>query len=307
MKQYQSRFIVRRMCFQFNAAVGSAIGRYKLAPLLAFWASLSFLAALDIPDASATELRSLGYVPVSGAEFASFPKAKHYRAYLPESVDLSSHFPTPGDQGELNACTAWAAGYASRSYYAQTVEGRKRNSRKDIPSPSYIYHSIRDPRNCESGSLLPDALRLLETGSLSLADYPYNATCASPDKKQAGAATDFRIDSWLAVDPKFIDDIKGEVARGQPVMFGIMVDENFQHVQGTKVYSGQDRRLGGHAMTVVGYDDRKQALKVINSWGTGWGDGGSAAAGPWQGRKSSRSAASASVICRIERRASSRL
>ena len=37
---------------------------------------------------------------------------------------------------------------------------------------------------------------------------------------------------------------------------------------------GKWRRTGGHAMTVVGYDDRKQAIKVINSYGAAWGDGG---------------------------------
>ena len=37
---------------------------------------------------------------------------------------------------------------------------------------------------------------------------------------------------------------------------------------------GKSERNGRHAMTVVGYDDRKQAIKVINSYGTAWGDGG---------------------------------
>ena len=31
---------------------------------------------------------------------------------------------------------------------------------------------------------------------------------------------------------------------------------------------------GGHAMVIVGYDDRKQAFKLINSWSTDWGKKG---------------------------------
>jgi hypothetical protein len=31
---------------------------------------------------------------------------------------------------------------------------------------------------------------------------------------------------------------------------------------------------GGHAMLVVGYDDSKKAFKLLNSWGTNWGDHG---------------------------------
>jgi len=32
--------------------------------------------------------------------------------------------------------------------------------------------------------------------------------------------------------------------------------------------------LGGHAVAIVGYDDSKQAFKIANSWGTGWGVNG---------------------------------
>jgi len=29
--------------------------------------------------------------------------------------------------------------------------------------------------------------------------------------------------------------------------------------------------VGGHAVCIVGYDDRKKLLKFINSWGEDWG------------------------------------
>jgi C1A family cysteine protease len=32
--------------------------------------------------------------------------------------------------------------------------------------------------------------------------------------------------------------------------------------------------LGQHAVAICGYDDAKHAYKVVNSWGTGWGDAG---------------------------------
>jgi hypothetical protein len=32
--------------------------------------------------------------------------------------------------------------------------------------------------------------------------------------------------------------------------------------------------FGGHAMCVIGYDDRKQAFQLMNSWGTDWGNNG---------------------------------
>lgn len=36
--------------------------------------------------------------------------------------------------------------------------------------------------------------------------------------------------------------------------------------------TGQDQ--GGHALVVVGYENSKGAVKVINSWGESWGEGG---------------------------------
>ncbi len=228
----------------------------------------------ESPSHSQEPLNIFGFIPVPKPEFVSFPKTSRYRSYLPEAVDLSSRFPTPGEQGGLNSCTGWAVGYAARSYYAVTAEGRYRNSARDIPSPSYIYHSIRDPKNCQSGSTLPAALNLLQVGSFSLAKRPYSTACWRPTIAESSKATDFRIENWLAVDPTRIGDIKGQVARGHPVVFGMVVGESFILQRGDKTYSEIEQRFGAHAMTVVGYDDRRQALKVINSWGTGWGKSG---------------------------------
>ena len=36
-----------------------------------------------------------------------------------------------------------------------------------------------------------------------------------------------------------------------------------------------DRDLGGsHAMVAVGFDDDRNAFRIQNSWGRGWGEGG---------------------------------
>src|SRR5207245_2290508 len=32
--------------------------------------------------------------------------------------------------------------------------------------------------------------------------------------------------------------------------------------------------VGGHAFTIIGYDDNAQTLHIMNSWGTQWGKGG---------------------------------
>lgn len=231
--------------------------------------------ALCIPgSAHADSSRfKFGYIPLDRAAFDQQPKVPRYRAFLPVSVDLSKHFPTPGMQG-AESCTGWAVGYAARSYYAATLERRNVRRSQNVPSPSYIYNAIRDPKNCASGSLILDALSLLAKGSLSAKEFPSDLECRIPTKAERERASDFRVKRWLAVDPRQIDDVKGQLARGNPVIFGIYVGESFERLKGKKVYRGEDKTTLAHAMTIVGYDDQQQAFKIINSWGTIWGDNG---------------------------------
>jgi C1A family cysteine protease len=59
------------------------------------------------------------------------------------------------------------------------------------------------------------------------------------------------------------------------------IDDAFYQLK-ANVYDQQGgKSYGGHAMTIVGYDDNrvsprgdKGAFKLLNSWGTGWGDRG---------------------------------
>ena len=75
-------------------------------------------------------------------DLAGIPRTPEYRAFLPDRVDLSDRFPTPGDQGEQNSCVGWSVGYAARAYYVNKVEGRDIGEPTNIPSPAYIYNSI---------------------------------------------------------------------------------------------------------------------------------------------------------------------
>jgi hypothetical protein len=206
--------------------------------------------------------------------YAQYPKLERHRAFLPERVDLSHRFPTPGDQGEQGSCVGWAVGYAARSYYAVVREGRPRNQIGEIPSPAYIYGAIKPPGDCDTGSLITRALDLLSRdGAVSLARYPYNdRICVAPSRV---ASAQFRIANWRALTAGVIDDAKGALAKGHPVIIGSVITKDFVRMRGDVVWRGEGERIsGGHAMTLVGYDERRQAFKVINSWGRVWGDGG---------------------------------
>ena len=237
------------------------------------------LGFIFIGPAGAQVKRAKGWVREPAAIAATIPLMLKFRDFLPEEVDLSPKFPTPGDQGQQSSCTAWATGYAMRSYY----EGRRRNwnfaSPSQIISPAYIYNRLHDFRGaCDTGTAISEALDLLKTaGAPPLSTYPYiENDCTRPvNSDQERAGSEFRINGWSALDNKRLDDATGQLARGHPVVFGMDVSENFENLSGRTIYDDTSSpRTGGHAMVLVGYSERRQAFKVMNSWGTHWGDGG---------------------------------
>jgi hypothetical protein len=246
------------------------------------WAALALTCATAMfvcTAADAQVRRAKGWVRDPRQVLATIPLMLKFRDYLPEEVDLSAKFPTPGDQGQQSSCTAWATAYAMRSYY----EGRRRNwtfaSPSQIISPAYIYNRAHDFRgNCDVGTSIVEALTLLKSdGAPTLAAYPYSeGDCTRrPSAGIERSGSEFRISGWTAIDNKRLDDAKGQLARGNPVVFGMGVSDPFENMAGNAVYDDTaSPRTGDHAMVLVGYSERRQAFKVMNSWGTAWGDGG---------------------------------
>ncbi len=246
------------------------------------WAAVALAcvaATLVCVSADAQVKRAKGWVREPSHVIATIPLMLRFRDYLPEEVDLSAKFPTPGDQGQQSSCTAWATGYAMRSYY----EGRRRNwtfaSPAQIISPAYIYNRLHDFRgSCDTGTAISDALDLLKAvGAPTLSAYPYSENdCSRPANSElVRIGSEFRISGWSALDNKKLDDAKGQLSRGNPVVFGMEVSDQFENLTGPVIYDDTTSpRTGGHAMVLVGYSERRQAFKVMNSWGTQWGDGG---------------------------------
>jgi hypothetical protein len=221
----------------------------------------------------------LGLVREPDLEYKSFQRAPRFRAFLPPAVDLSPRFPVAGSQGRQGSCVAWAVGYSLRSYY----EGKRRNwsyyDADRLISPAFIYNRLHNYNgNCNQGTSISAALEFMKNeGAPTLAAFPYvESDCTrAPDPAVQAKAGEFRIRSWQSIEPRKLDDIKGQLARGNPVVFGMQISESFRRVRAGEVYDDTESpRIGGHAMVIVGYSEEKQAFKLLNSWGTRWGEGG---------------------------------
>jgi hypothetical protein len=164
-----------------------------------------------------------------------------------------------------------------RSYYLNRQ--RNEGSRVTPLSPAFVYNQLNARnRGCDAGTVIAEALDLLKyKGAPPFVNFPYNEKrCdAQPDTFVQGLATNFRIADWKKLEPSKLDDIKGQLYSGNPVIVGANFPKSFVGYKGPGIFDDMSRGQGmGHAMAVVGYDESRQAFKFVNSWGKDWGDKG---------------------------------
>lgn len=89
-----------------------------------------------------------------------------------------------------------------------------------------------------------------------------------------------KINEYYRIDTdgsERIDDIKKALEARCPVIFGMIVDDDFKAI-GSDGRVSMPRQVrsnpGAHAMLIVGYKDHGDTLIIRNSWGTSWGDDG---------------------------------
>lgn len=215
---------------------------------------------------------------------------------LPARVDYSDskHIPPAGEQLG-NSCVGWAVGYYLRTFqegkeqgWDIVKDGKVDNDR--VFSPYFIYNQING--GTDNGSTLQDAGKLLKNvGAATVSDF------SDPEGFEVKPSYDvvrkgykYRIKDYYnlfgrndAAETK-LGNLKEYLLTGDLPVVGIdagysweqpHLDENGNHI-----VLSDESYIGGHAVVVVGYDDEfptpdgTGAFKVLNSWGTEWGNGG---------------------------------
>jgi C1A family cysteine protease len=256
---------------------------YKLNVVLA---GLSCMAA-TVPTAYAQDMNQLfqvknrsvfstGFLPADPEKYQALPTAPRTRAILPPSKDLSDRFPTPAHQGDQNSCSAFAVGYAARSYYLGRESGGDWRGGENMASPAYIYNTLNKTGNCQVQVAIYDAIELLKNqGAVPVTAMPYkDDSCAAQVTASllAQHAPRFRVLGHTRVE-KDQASIKSQIANNNPVIFAMHLTEEF-FTWDKSFFSSTQKNGKSHAMVITGYDDKRQAYKFINSWGNEWGEGG---------------------------------
>jgi len=206
---------------------------------------------------------------------------------LPEAVSLLKYAPVRLNQGQQGSCVAWSSAYAAQTILKATATG---DNPDDIAfSPSYLYNQIR-LEGCQ-GSYIQRAMEAMRrNGGVPLKQYPYDETdcerMPTSTDVQAGRQNTIhgftRLTSGDNINQISIRAIKEHLAKDAPVVIGMMVGQSFMEpMKGEELWrpQGMDATqigMGGHAMTVIGYDDSKYggAFQIMNSWGSDWGNNG---------------------------------
>ncbi|HCC07915.1 MAG TPA: hypothetical protein DEP72_07170 [Clostridiales bacterium] len=231
---------------------------------------------------------------------------------LPGYVDnsLLPYFPPIRSQGNQGSCASFSSVYyqftymnaLARNWDVKTSDDSKRFS------PKWTYNMVNG--GSDWGSYMSDAYNIiLKNGAATWSDSPYNeydylSWSTNADVWQN--ALNYRIDSMGTVagtnTTTGIDNVKQLLTNGYVLEYGTYIS-SWQYTTikndpsniadnryvGKQVCSGLNGTIGGHAMVIVGYDDKiwtdlnnnniidlgeMGAFRIANSWGTTWQDNG---------------------------------
>lgn len=202
---------------------------------------------------------------------------------LPPSFDLV--MPPVRDQGQFGTCVAFASAGIKDFQESQNYPGKNL-----ALSPLFIYSESKklDGIPGQEGTYPRVAMSVLKDKGVCLErSLPYEQMSRPVPAAPANAydeARQFQIGAYARIYT--IDEIKQAIYRDGPVLAAVFVCSNFASPEENKFIDHPDGTiLGGHAVALCGWDDnlshtygngqyRKGFLRLRNSWGTGWGQGG---------------------------------
>jgi hypothetical protein len=230
---------------------------------------------------------------------------------LPDYVDNSTlpYFPPIRSQGSLNSCGQFAGVYYALTHMHAMAHNLNAKTGGDALrfSPKWTYNMLNGGGN--NGTWHYDAYAIAQKHGLATwAEFPYDsnyrAWCLSPtvwrNALYARAATTGKI---LDVDTEAgLTRVKELLNNGYVLNFATYINSwGWSTLQNDPSTAADDAFVGkrtvvkvagtsgGHAMTIVGYNDdlwvdlnadglvnanEKGALRIANSWGTTWGEAG---------------------------------
>ncbi|MES2800047.1 MAG: C1 family peptidase [Bacteroidota bacterium] len=210
-----------------------------------------------------------------------------FGANLPKSATLEKYLPPVGDQGNFGTCVGWStAYYASTAAFLISADSAGLQMPKEHafdPFGLYNVAKYSEDTDCSWGLNMVDALiamRDSDDATKKMNINPGNCGDIEFSGKNVFDITEaYYLYGWDDSYETKLEAICQQIVNKRPVVIGMMVPTSFFSIGADGLFKpnkSTDQIEGGHAMCLVGYDDNKfgGAFKVVNSWGTSWGEKG---------------------------------
>lgn len=211
---------------------------------------------------------------------------------LPSSYDISSQsvFPMVGNQRSQGSCAAWAATYYAYGYLEAKDNGwtdaKAGTNKSHLMSPAWTYNKVNG--GSDHGSWMGENFQIaIEWGVASQATHPYNDNddvgWGGPEAFREAPlhrAASYQVHSLTG--DQAVNQVKEMISQDRPITFAMNAGY-YTFDNGKYIVTAEEYEAGAslnHAQTVVGYDDSVTedgevgAFRIVNSWGSGWGNGG---------------------------------
>ncbi|KAI9208987.1 uncharacterized protein BJ171DRAFT_471313 [Polychytrium aggregatum] len=194
-------------------------------------------------------------------------------AALPSSWDSRSKnwVSSVKNQGQCGSCVSFGSAATVESTFLSQTGNSIEVSEADI-----FFCLAAGEASCNTGWQTSSAAEAIASKGVVSADcFPYTAgdgqdqQCSDSSCQRTGGLTEASFNS--------IDEIKHHIMTYGAVLTAFTVYSDFddQCCTNNKVYTQQsDKQEGGHAVSIVGWDDNKQAWLCKNSWTASWGTDG---------------------------------
>lgn len=263
---------VSNVSFKVDAVV---IGNDNSAPYIFSWNTTTVAAGVHTLTATAADAAgntSSNSIQVTVNTTVIIPPPT-----FPASVQLA--MPVVQNQGGEGSCVPFSVVYAARSvnqFYKTNATAYSYST--NVFSPEFVYNQIKTS-DCGSGTGVITALNfLVNTGVCSWQSMPYsssNGCSLLPTILQTSEAANYKITGYSSVPVSDITAIKTLLVNKQSLIITVGTDDSFWAAQPGFIWKNYSGPMGiSHSIVICGYDDAKHAYKVMNSWGTGWGDAG---------------------------------
>ncbi|MCR9173935.1 MAG: C1 family peptidase [bacterium] len=254
--------------------------------------TFSFLCFQSFGQLSGTEVpqrkSGLSLELTNNQEIELFEPWEGIEIDIPSAISLEAFVPKVRSQEENENVGGWAVGY----YLASTEWAMISNQSNKAMITAFAYDPIwmnsvgGSGDGCGGEVYLSDLMLSLSKNGIKRLNIDQSGCEVTTDFDKDWNLLDFqeplRLTDSNRADSLNITSVKYALGGYHAVVFSMHIPESFQYVASDGLFRpSEDERnrttvTTPHALTIVGFDDDLYggAFRVVNSWGTDWGDDG---------------------------------